>query len=137
MAEGRLDLDELRSRVEQAMKARIQSELADLTADLPPTDEPVEIPSLVLKGGMFGVSQGLGRWEVPAQIIAHGGTGGVKIDFTRVECQRSEVGVEAYGETAGVTIVVPDGWAVDTSGIDPGNGGLTNTTTSERLPGTH
>jgi hypothetical protein len=37
---------------------------------------------------------------------------------------------------AGVTIVIPDGWAVDTTGIDPGLGGVKNKTTPERLPGT-
>lgn len=44
--------------------------------------------------------------------------------------------MEAYGETSGVTIVIPDGWSADTSGMDPGLGGLTDETTSDRLPGT-
>ncbi|GAA2247516.1 hypothetical protein GCM10010232_38430 [Streptomyces amakusaensis] len=60
----------------------------------------------------------------------------MKIDFTRVECRRAEVAVEAYGETSGVTIVIPDGWAADVSGMDPGIGGLQDETTSARLPGT-
>ena len=60
----------------------------------------------------------------------------VAVDFTRVECRLTEVAVEAYGETSGVTIIIPDGWAADTSGMDPGAGGLTDTTTPDRLPGT-
>ncbi|MDT0332055.1 hypothetical protein [Nocardiopsis lambiniae] len=62
--------------------------------------------------------------------------GGVKIDFTRVECRLREVAVEAYEETSGVTIVLPEAWAADTRGMDPGVGGLTDQTTPDRLPGT-
>lgn len=135
-AEGRIDFDELDSRLEQALKSKTHAELAALTADLPTPSSPESRPPLVLKGGMFGASQGPGRWEVPGHVIAHGGVGGVKVDFTRVECRLTEVVVEAYGETSGVTIVIPDAWAADTSGMDPGTGGLTDKTTPNRLPGT-
>ncbi|MFJ8668888.1 DUF1707 domain-containing protein [Streptomyces sp. NPDC093600] len=135
-AEGRIDFDELDSRLEQALKAKTHAELAVVTADLPRLNLPESQPPLVLKGGMSGASRGPGRWDVPGHVIAHGGVGGVKLDFTRVECRLTEVAVEAHGDTSGVTIVIPDGWAADTSGIDPGVGGLTDTTTPERLPGT-
>ncbi|MFE7189851.1 DUF1707 domain-containing protein [Kitasatospora sp. NPDC057541] len=135
-AEGRIDLDELDTRLEGALKAKTHGELAVLTADLPgPKPAESGLP-LVLKGGMSGASRGPGRWEVPGRVIAHGGLGGVKLDFTRVECRRAEIVVEAYGEMAGVTIVIPDAWATDTSGMDPGLGGLKDKTTSGRLPGT-
>ncbi|MFE5486141.1 DUF1707 domain-containing protein [Streptomyces sp. NPDC056527] len=135
-AEGRIDLDELDSRLGQALQAKTHGELAVLTADLPRPNSPEHQPPLVLKGGMYGASRGPGRWEVPGHVIAHGGVGGVKVDFTRVECRLGELTVEAYGETSGVTIVIPDGWAADTSGMDPGTGGLKNETTPARLPGT-
>ncbi|MFF7458417.1 DUF1707 domain-containing protein [Kitasatospora sp. NPDC008115] len=135
-AEGRIDLEELDERLERALRARTRAEPAVLTADLPGPGLPASLPPLVLKGGVFGVSRGPGRWEVPARVIAHGGMGGVKIDFTRVECHRPEVVVEAYGETSGVTIVIPDGWAAETGGMDPGLGGLKVGTTPDRLPGT-
>lgn len=135
-AEGRIDFDELDARLEQALTSRTYAELAVLTADLPQVDSPASRPPLVLKGGMHGASQGPGRWEVPGHVIAHGGMGGVKLDFTRVECRLPEVAVEAYGEMAGVTVVIPDGWAADTGGVDPGVGGLKDRTTSDRLPGT-
>ncbi|WP_086854259.1 DUF1707 domain-containing protein [Streptomyces coeruleofuscus] len=135
-AEGRIDLDELDSRLEQALTSKTYAELAVLTADLPRLNSAESRPPLVLKGGLYGASRGPGRWEVPGHVIARGGVGGVKIDFTRAECRLTEVAVEAYGEAAGVTIVVPDGWAVDTSGMDPGVGGLTDKTTPDRLPGT-
>ncbi|MFD6325343.1 DUF1707 domain-containing protein [Streptomyces sp. NPDC058442] len=134
-AEGRIDLDELDARLEQALKSRTYAELAVLTADLPRPESAESRPPLVLKGGLHGASRGPGRWEVPGHVIAHGGLGGVKVDFTRAECRLTEVAVEAYGETAGVTIVIPDGWAADTGGMDPGIGGLRDKTTPDRLPG--
>ncbi|MGW4233452.1 DUF1707 SHOCT-like domain-containing protein [Streptomyces sp. NPDC004980] len=134
-AEGRLDLEELDSRLEQALLSKTYAELAVLTADLPKPHSPGDQPPLVLKGGMHGASRGPGRWEVPGHVVAHGGMAGVKIDFTRTECRLPEVAVEAYGEMAGVTIVIPDTWAADTNGMDPGIGGLTDKTTPDRLPG--
>lgn len=135
-ADGRIDLDELDARLEQALRSRTYAELAVLTADLPSPKSSESRPPLVLKGGMHGASRGPGRWEVPGHVIARGGMGGVKIDFSRTECRLTEVVVEAYGETAGVTIVIPDAWAADTSGMDPGFGGVKDKTTPDRLPGT-
>ncbi|MEU2243233.1 DUF1707 domain-containing protein [Streptomyces sp. NPDC018338] len=135
-AEGRIDLDELDTRLEQALTAKTHADLAAVTADLPSRNLPGSKEPLRLKGGMSGASRGPGRWEVPGRVIAHGGVGGVKLDFSRVECRLAEVTVEVYGETSGVTIVIPDSWAADTSGMDPGMGGLKDTTTPARLPGT-
>ncbi|MEE1740552.1 DUF1707 domain-containing protein [Streptomyces sp. BE147] len=135
-AEGRIDLDELDSRLEQALTSRTYAELAVLTADLPRVGSPRSMPPLVLKGGMHGASRGPGCWDVPGHVVARGGMGGVKLDFTRTRCRLAEVAVEAHGEMAGVTIVIPDSWAVDTTGMDPGIGGLKDRTTPDRLPGT-
>ncbi|MQY16694.1 hypothetical protein SRB5_68960 [Streptomyces sp. RB5] len=134
-AEGRIELDELEERVELALKARTFADLAPLTADLPVSLPVQSAPPLTLKGGMHGARR-VGAWEVPERIEAHGGMGGVRIDFTRTEVRLPEVTVEAYGEMAGVTVVVPDGWAVDTTGFDPGTGGLKDRTTPDRAPGT-
>ncbi|MDT3726442.1 DUF1707 domain-containing protein [Streptomyces sp. DSM 41972] len=135
-AEGRIDLDELDERLERALTAKTYAELDALTADLPKPPAPADLPPLELKGGLHGASRGPARWEVPAQVIARGGLAGVKLDFSRAVCRFTEVTVEAYGETAGVTIVLPDGWAADTTAMDPGIGGLKDTTTPDRLPGT-
>ncbi|MEE1926889.1 DUF1707 domain-containing protein [Streptomyces sp. TRM 70351] len=135
-AEGRIGLDELDARLEQALTSRTYAELAVLTADLPRPSPPESQPPLVLKGGMHGASRGPGRWEVPGRVVARGGMGGVKVDFSRAQCRLTEVAVEAYGEMAGVTIVIPDAWAADTGGMDPGVGGLRDKTTPDRLPGT-
>ncbi|MGP3966898.1 DUF1707 SHOCT-like domain-containing protein [Streptomyces sp. 6N223] len=136
--DGRIDLEELEERLERAFAAKTYGDLEPLTADLPPPAAAVEAegrPPLELKGGLHGAER-VGRWRVPARIVARGGLGGVKLDFTRADCPWQEVEVEVHGEMAGVTIVVPDGWAVDTTGIDPGIGGVRDKTTPERLPGT-
>jgi Domain of unknown function (DUF1707) len=134
-AEGRIDLTELDTRLEQALTAKTYAELAPLTADLPPVVPPDPGKPLVLHGGMHGARRA-GRWQVPASVTAYGGMGGVRLDFTRTNCNLPEVTVEARGEMAGVKIVIPDGWAVETGGMEPGLGGLKDKTTPDRLPGT-
>ncbi|MEV7780906.1 DUF1707 domain-containing protein [Kitasatospora sp. NPDC088351] len=134
-AEGRLDLHELDARLEQALIAKTHADLASLTGDLPPVVPVDPGRPLVLKGGLNGVSR-IGRWQVPARIIAYGGLGGAKLDFTRTDCRLSAVEVEVHGQMAGVTVVIPDGWAAETGGVDPGLGGLKDLTTSDRLSGT-
>ena len=134
-AEGRIDLAELDIRLEQALSAVTHADLAPLTADLPPAFEPDRGVTLVLRGGFHGASR-TGRWQVPTRVVAHGGFGGVRLDFTRTGCRLPEVEVEVHGEMAGVTIVIPDGWAAETGGVDPGLGGLSDKTTADQLPDT-
>ncbi|XVQ14536.1 DUF1707 SHOCT-like domain-containing protein [Spirillospora sp. CA-255316] len=133
-AEGRIELDELEDRLEVALTAKTYADLAPLTADLPPVAPPVQTPPLVLKGGMHGASRS-GRWSVPSRITVYGGLGGAKLDFTRTQCRLPRIEIEAHGQMAGVTLVIPDGWAVDTTGMDPGSGGLTDKTTPDRAAG--
>lgn len=134
-AEGRIDLTELDTRLEQALTAKTYGELAPLTADLAPVIPAHAREPLVLKGGLNGVSR-TGRWQVPVRITVYGGMGGASLDFTRTECRLPEIELEAHGQLAGVTIVIPDSWAARTDGLDPGIGGLKDRTTADRLPGT-
>ncbi|QFG23394.1 DUF1707 domain-containing protein [Actinomadura sp. WMMB 499] len=131
-AEGRIELDELEARLDVALTARTHADLEPLTADLPPVAPSTP---LVVKGGVHGVTRG-GRWEVPALITVHGGMGGAKLDFTRTRCPLPEIEIVVQGDLGGVVLVVPDGWAVDTTGLEPGLGGLTDKTTPDRLAGT-
>ncbi|GAA2725505.1 MULTISPECIES: DUF1707 domain-containing protein [Streptomyces] len=132
--EGRLDFHELDERLEQALGARTHGELAVLTADLQATEgegrdaEPDRPP--VLRGGLHGAVR-KGRWKVPPRLTAYGGMGGVVLDFTQADCRLRTVDIEAHGQMAGVTIVVPDDWSVDTDRIEPGLGGITDRTTPD------
>ncbi|MEW2353123.1 DUF1707 domain-containing protein [Spirillospora sp. NPDC029432] len=132
--EGRLEIEELEARLDAALTAKTHADLAPLVADLPPVVPPSETPPLVVKGGLNGASR-TGRWTVPPHIKAYGGAGGLKLDFTRTGCRLPEIEIEAHGQMAGVTLVVPDGWAVDTTGMDPGMGGLKDKTSPDRRPG--
>ena len=134
-AEGRLEHVELDARVEQALTAKTYADLAALTADLPPEPSAEPGEPLLLKGGLHGAAR-TGRWQVPAHITVYGGMGGARLDFTRTATRLAEVEVEAHGQWAGVTIVIPDSWGAETGGLDPGIGGLRDKTTPERLPGT-
>jgi uncharacterized protein DUF1707 len=136
--DGRIDLEELEERLERAFTAKTYGDLEPLTADLPPPAAAAEAearPPLTLKGGLHGAER-VGRWRVPARVVARAGMGGVKLDFTRADCPWQEIEVQAHGEMGSVTIVIPDGWAADTTGFDQGLGGLRDKTTPERLPGT-
>ncbi|MEV1001389.1 DUF1707 domain-containing protein [Nonomuraea sp. NPDC050202] len=133
-AEGRIDLGELDTRLELALSAKTYADLAPLTADLPP-DVPVNQEPLVVKGGMNGATRS-GRWDVPGRITVYGGMGAVKLDFTQAECRLPEVRIEAQGQMGGITIIIPDGWAAETSRMDGGMGGFTDKTTPQRLPRT-
>ncbi|MET9915977.1 DUF1707 domain-containing protein [Streptomyces sp. NPDC006435] len=130
-ADGRIDMEELDTRLGQALSARTHAELAPLTEDLGPvvTAEP-----LVLKGGMHGASRS-GRWKVPPVIRAHAGMGSVKLDFTLAECRPREVELEVHGEMGGIMIVVPQGWTVRADELELSIGGLKDRTEGTGAPG--
>ncbi|MFE7236003.1 DUF1707 SHOCT-like domain-containing protein [Streptomyces sp. NPDC002405] len=134
-AEGRLDLDELDSRLGRALTAKTLADLKPLIADLPHVDSPELGQPLVIKGGIHGAVRA-GRWRVPARITAYGDMGGVKLDFTRADCDLPKVEIEVRGQMAGVTIVIPRSWAADMDGVAPGVGGVKDKTTPDRVPGT-
>ncbi|MEU3354635.1 DUF1707 domain-containing protein [Streptomyces sp. NPDC037389] len=147
--EGRIDFHELDERLEQALNAKTHGELAVLTVDLQGAGlrgaglqgiagagrELVEDRPLVLKGGLHGAVR-KGGWKVPSHVTAHGGMGGVVLDFTRAECPPRAIDLEVHGQMAGVVVVIPDDWAAETSGIEPGLGGVKDRTTPDHAPDT-
>ncbi|WP_093836696.1 DUF1707 SHOCT-like domain-containing protein [Streptomyces aidingensis] len=137
-AEGRIDLEELQDRLDQVFAAKTYGELEPITADLPPDPAAVAQQSLraarqaaaqqqpvLIKGGMHGTSR-VGHWVVPPRMEVYGGMGSVKLDFTRAEVPHPVVEIDVHGDMGGVTIVVPEGWPVDTTGLSPGLGGAKN-----------
>ncbi|PSK98888.1 uncharacterized protein DUF1707 [Murinocardiopsis flavida] len=132
--EGRLDPDELDTRLGQALTAKTLSDLAPLTADLAPVVPPSARTPLSLDGGIHGVKRE-GRWQVPERITVYGGMGGARLDFTRTGCRLREIAVEAHGQMAGVVIIIPDGWAADVDRFDQGLGGLKDKTTPDTTAG--
>lgn len=66
-AEGRIDMDELDTRLGQALSAKTYAELAPLTEDLVPIEVATGEP-LVLKGGVHGMTRA-GVWKVPRRSV--------------------------------------------------------------------
>lgn len=133
-AEGRIDLDELDSRLGLALAAKTRGELVPLTDDLGPA-EPESGEPLTVKGGVQGAER-TGRWKVPPRILAHGGLGGVRLDFSQTECRLREVEVDVNAGVARVVLVVPVGWKADTDAVDLSFGRLKNKTSGAHMPGT-
>lgn len=133
-AEGRIDLDELDERLGLAFAAKTRGELLPLTDDLGPA-EPEPGEPLTVKGGVQGAER-TGRWKVPARIVAHGGLGGVRLDFSQAECRLREVEVDVNAGAARVVLVVPVGWKAETDAVDLSFGRLRNKTSGAHLPGT-
>ncbi|MFJ5718698.1 DUF1707 domain-containing protein [Streptomyces sp. NPDC093149] len=132
-AEGRIDLDELDTRLGAALVAKTYAELAPLTADLGPAPQDAGKP-LVLRGGVHGTAR-TGRWKVPAHIDVDAGMGGARLDFTQAECRLREILLQVDGQMGGVRITIPAGWTAETDEVDPAMGGVKDRTTAERLPG--
>ncbi|WP_165988947.1 DUF1707 domain-containing protein [Streptomyces sp. YIM 98790] len=136
-AEGRIDLEELQERLDQVFAAKTYGELEPVTADLPA--DPAAVAGralqaarqaaaqqpLLIKGGMHGTSR-VGHWVVPDRIEVYGGMGSVKLDFTRAEVPHQVVDISVRGDMGGVVVVVPEGWPVDTTALNPGLGGVKN-----------
>ncbi|WP_344961299.1 DUF1707 domain-containing protein [Streptomyces thioluteus] len=134
--EGRIDFAELDVRVERALGAKEQAELALLVADLPPVAGAEPGEPVVLNGGMAGIVR-KGAWTVPASLTVNAGMGGAVLDFTRVTTRLPEVEIRVKAKMGGVVVVVPEGWAVDTDRMDPDMGGVRDRTAEgRRAPGT-
>jgi hypothetical protein len=79
--DGRLTADELDERLEAALSARTQGELAALTADLPAAggEQPKDLVRITQR---FGDAARTGRWVVPRRMEIRSTAGNVKLDFT-------------------------------------------------------
>ncbi|GAA1920783.1 DUF1707 domain-containing protein [Streptomyces sodiiphilus] len=143
--DGRLDLDELESRLERALTAKTYGELEPLTADLPAPGgavpalpglpAPGDEKPLVIKAGWAGAAKD-GAWQVASRIVVHGSVGGAKLDFTQAQLGgRRLIEMRVSAGVGGVVVVVPQGWEVRTDDIDPGMGGVSNKVTDPGQPG--
>lgn len=80
--DGRLSADELDERVGAALSARTGSELAALTADLPPDGMPEQAKDLIRIDQSLGDVVRTGRWLVPRRMEIRLKFCDAKLDFT-------------------------------------------------------
>jgi hypothetical protein len=120
--DGRLTSAELDERVEAALTARTNGELATLTADLSAVpgqagSGAAQAKDVVRLDYQGGNATRRGQWVVPArmEIRAVGGT--VKLDFTNAVITQPTLQIQAYVRGGGLVLVTKPGIEVDADGI--------------------
>jgi len=141
-ADGRLTLDEFSERVGEVFAARTQSELDHALRDLPvpaplspPLDEYRRQPVRWTVGIMNGTQQ-KGRWRVGEETGAVAIMGGVVLDLRKAEIDGPVVTINAVAIMGGIDIIVPEGIAVEMSGLNLMGAKDLRISDAPRLPGT-
>lgn len=121
-ATGRLTLDELEKRVEQALAATTRGELAKLTADLPaaaatpPRDGRRKATRWVLS--LMGGSAKRGRWRLDRRLTTISVMGGNDLDLRYAEIDASQdITIVSVAIMGGDNIYVPDSVDVEMGGF--------------------
>lgn len=136
--DGRLTLDELSERLDQAYAARTYADLEPVLVDLPGSQQsavpalarPASVAarpgsSLDRVGGTAGSSTAIaifsgstfkGEWVVPPTFTAFALFGGVDLDLRDAHYQSREVTIQASAIFGGIDIIVPDDVVVHVNG---------------------
>ena len=146
-ADGRLGFDELDHRVGTALRATTREDLAEVLMDLVPTADMAEVlqsaapvgvgpgyrweEPLVVHGDWLRNTVLKGAWEVPPFIEINTGMGYVKLDMTHAGCRSRVVDLMVTSSSGTITLIVPQGWCVDTSEVQ--SSGMAGTISS-RVP---
>lgn len=132
-ADERISFDELEGRVPRALHATTRDDLAAVLADLLPTERVEEIVGgepplgegpgyswedpLILESERWTELAVVGPWVVPPFLEVQTSIGGVRLDFTQATARSKVIDVVLMINDWGTaTIVVPEGWGVDTGG---------------------
>lgn len=142
-AEGRLSIEELEERLNRAWNAKTYSELDGLTDDLPDTapvtagsedNRPARTVSDRVQT-ILGSEKLTGRWVVPERLSVTVVAGEVTLDMTEAVLP-NEVVVDGTIGLSQLTIIVPDGVAVDLSGASAVLAERKNRVDVPHVPGT-
>jgi hypothetical protein len=118
VGDGRLTLQEFGERLDQAYAARTRGALAPLTADLPaigPVRGPGRLRRVML--GIFWDSRRAGPHALEDEITAIALLGDVVIDLRGAKATSKEITIRAYALLNDVDVIVPEGIAVELSGV--------------------
>ena len=129
-ADERISFEELESRVPRAVHAVNRADLVAVLDDLLPADRladllGAEAPAgagpgylwddplvLVAKGAELYIA---GPWVVPPFLEVHGSLLGVRLDFSQAVPRAKVIDLVLQVSHGTTTIIVPEGWGVDTS----------------------
>jgi hypothetical protein len=142
-ADGRLDDEEFDSRTRAALTARLSSDLAVLTSDLPastPSSRTVQPgPTAGRKPGRFAVAykssiRRAGRWQVPEQFrtVVYKGSG--HIDLRAAELTAPVITLFAVAYKSRIDVLVPLGVRVELDGFGVSKGWSPEEDLESRLP---
>lgn len=153
IGQGLLSLDEFTSRTDTALAARTRGQLNVILADLPglrhrdaagqradrgsgwnsPAHETTDYLELTAHGSSLKRS---GRWVVPSRLLVRNKYGETNLDFTEAQLAGDVLSVELNCKWGPVTLTVPDGASVDTTGITEVKwGSINDGTNSARASG--
>jgi hypothetical protein len=119
--EGRLDLDELDSRLEATYAARTYADLVPITLDLPAHPHPSPVPAarpsaspLVVPGPdketHLAIMSGFdrrGMWVVPQRMTVIAFWGGAELDLRQARFAAQECVITINAIMGGATVIVP------------------------------
>lgn len=121
--DGLLTADELDERLEAALSARTVSELAALTADLPPVSATgamtgAEVKDVVrIEQVHSGAVERMGRWVVPRRLELAVTYCEVTLDFTDAVITHDTLRIDLAMTGKTLTLVTRPGVVVDTDGL--------------------
>lgn len=119
--DGRLTLEELSQRIEQAYNAKTRADLEPLTADLPSGDAVATRPARQGKTvewdiAIMGGNERKGRFRIRERLTAIAIMGGSDIDLRNAEIE-GDVTINVIAIMGGTNIYVPDTVEVELGGV--------------------
>jgi hypothetical protein len=117
-AAGRLTLEELSTRLDEAYRARTSGELETALRELPaqPETRPRRSPKR-FSIAIFGGVERKGRWRVPRRSFALSLFGGADLDLRHAEIDSDTVTIVVVDVFGGTDVYVPEGVDVDVGGF--------------------
>jgi hypothetical protein len=117
-ADGRLTLEELSERVDDAYAARTRGDLERLAGDLP----AVPLPRSRKRRrrflfGLFSEPELRGRWRAGRRLLTVALFGGTDVDLRQVELDEPVLTIVALTLFGGTDVYVPHGVEVDVGGV--------------------
>ncbi|MFD1540768.1 DUF1707 SHOCT-like domain-containing protein [Nonomuraea guangzhouensis] len=129
-ADGRLGFAEMEERLERALTAVTQAELAWAVADLPePPDEVVRLRSA------NGRVRRTGDWQVPRVLQIESEYGGAILDLSQAVIAHSEIEIDLQLAYGSATIVLPPGATANVDGMQTEWGRVICKTAGRPRPG--
>jgi hypothetical protein len=115
---GRLTLEELSARLEEAYAARTLAELERVTRELPDTPSPtIRRRPARLSGVLFGHVERKGRWRVARRSVSLVAWGDLDLDLRHAQIESGAVTLVLLVLFGNADVYVPEGVEVDAGGL--------------------